>query len=470
MAKTNNSFTFVVIGGGIAGISCVETLSLLNENLDILLITKSSFVKTATSALQITKTIVKLNVEEVQVDTIENKFKNVKIIIDTVVKLNHVEKTVETKENGKISFEKLCICTGGKPNLILHSSLPVIGLRDTESVMEFEKKIKSARKIMIVGNGGIASEIIHEVKGVDKIWVVKDKHISKTFIDAGAAEFFKSVLEEEKNDSSNTTIIKRITYKTSVLSTGSSCSNPALGPDWHKNFYLRGSKKNANVVVEYETEVSEVVAGDEQWPICVKLTNNKCYYVDLIISATGVIPNSEVFIQNNENLYIAPDKGISVDHKMETTLKDVFAAGDVCTASWEIAPHWFQMRLWTQARQMGCYSAKCMMASLTNEPVLQDFCFELFSHVTKLFGFKVVLLGLYNAQKLDNDYELLLRMTKAKEYVKLVLKNGKLQGALLIGETDLEEMCENLILNQLDLTPFGDDLLNPDIDIEDYFD
>jgi len=43
-------------------------------------------------------------------------------------------------------------------------------------------------------------------------------------------------------------------------------------------------------------------------------------------------------------------------------------------------------------------------------------------------------------------------------------------GAVLIGDTDLEETFENLILNQMDLTPYGEELLNPDIDIEDYFD
>jgi hypothetical protein len=43
-------------------------------------------------------------------------------------------------------------------------------------------------------------------------------------------------------------------------------------------------------------------------------------------------------------------------------------------------------------------------------------------------------------------------------------------GAVLIGDTGLEETMENLILDALDLTPFGADMLDPDIDIEDYFD
>lgn len=123
-----------------------------------------------------------------------------------------------------------------------------------------------------------------------------------------------------------------------------------------------------------------------------------------------------------------------------------------------------------------------------------------------------------------------------KEYIKAILQNGRMVGAILIGETDLEvrlsiiilfcyaqchmrvkvhaicnrclqlnfdtyffavthafhtidlytyilhvsswsiiffhvqETFENLILNQMDLSRFGESLLDPDIDIEDYFD
>ena len=83
--------------------------------------------------------------------------------------------------------------------------------------------------------------------------------------------------------------------------------------------------------------------------------------------------------------------------------------------------------------------------------------------MTQFFGFKVVLLGRYNAQGLGNDYEILLRCTKGeqlaavptlksqslihahcvvihtgKEYIKAILQNGRMVGAILIGETDLE--------------------------------
>lgn len=155
---------------------------------------------------------------------------------------------------------------------------------------------------------------------------------------------------------------------------------------------------------------------------------------------------------------------------MHTSLPGIYAAGDICTAAWEPSSVWHQMRLWTQARQMGWYAAKCMAADTTGESIDLDFSFELFAHVTKFFNYKVVVLGKFNAQGLGLDHELMLRCTKGQEYVKVVMQNGRMMGAVLIGETDLEETFENLILNQMDLSAYGEDLLNPDIDIEDYFD
>ncbi len=50
------------------------------------------------------------------------------------------------------------------------------------------------------------------------------------------------------------------------------------------------------------------------------------------------------------------------------------------------------------------------------EDVMMDFCFELFAHVTRFFGQKVVLLGRYNGQGLEaSNQELLVRQTKGEK-------------------------------------------------------
>lgn len=468
--------TFAIVGGGIAGISCAEGLSFLAPQESIILITASPLVKAVTNVVPLGKTLMHFDVEERSATTLSEKHEMLQIIQDMVIKIDITNKLIETFSGKVIRYKKLCLSTGAKPKLIADNDF-VVGIRDTESVIEFSRKLKNAKRVVIVGNGGIATEIVHEVKGVEIIWVIKDKHISATFVDPGAAEFFSSKISksdgtsEKSNENAPT---KRMRY---VVSDDTAIKNgAALGPDWHNNFDISGMLfASTNVHVEYECEVSKLLTSDEgrqcdsteEWPIYAQLTNGKVVGCDLIVSATGVIPNSD--IHGLEELE-REDDGLLVDWKLETSAKDVYAAGDVCTAGWSKAKHWFQMRLWTQAHQMGRYAAKSMVSSLNGEDFLQDFCFELFTHVTKFFGYKVILLGLYNGQTLGKDYEILLRITKDQEYVKIILQDGKMQGAVLIGETDLEEMCENLILNQLDLSMYGEDLLNPDIDIEDYFD
>lgn len=465
---------FVIIGGGIAGVSCAESIAFLEPEENVILITASPLIKAATNLIALGKTLTQFDVEERSTNSLTELFPSITVVNDTVTKVDKDSKSVLTESGKVISYKSLCICTGARPKLICENNSRVIGIRDTESVETFVQKLKGARRIIVVGNGGIATELVHELSGIDVVWVIKDKHISATFVDPGAAEFFQEKLLKGKTDTDNSQPVKRMKY--TITSGKSIKGGPALGPDWHDSFRLReGNTLSTAVQVEYQSEILKIMdpsevtdSENENWPIYAELTSSKIIGCDLIISATGVTPNSDM--AGLESLKKEKDGGYIVDWKLETSEQGIFAAGDVSSAGWDIAMHWFQMRLWTQAHQMGRYAAKSMVSTSRNETFYQDFCFELFTHVTKFFGYKVVLLGMYNGQKLENEYEILLRVTKGQEYVKLVVKDGKMQGAVLIGETDLEEMCENLILNQLDISMYGEDLLNPDIDIEDYFD
>lgn len=98
--------------------------------------------------------------------------------------------------------------------------------------------------------------------------------------------------------------------------------------------------------------------------------------------------------------------------------------------------------------------------------------------MTRFLGKKVVLLGLYNGEKLQDepaeDITLYSRVqdegTPQATFVRVLLLRGKMQGAVLIGDTDLEETFENLILDGLDLSSYGPQLLDPDIELDHVFD
>lgn len=65
----------------------------------------------------------------------------------------------------KFKYKKLCICTGAVPKVIAEDSPYVMWIRDTESVCQFQARMKGARRILNVGNGGIATEMVYEVTG-----------------------------------------------------------------------------------------------------------------------------------------------------------------------------------------------------------------------------------------------------------------------------------------------------------------
>jgi small subunit ribosomal protein S18b len=156
----------------------------------------------------------------------------------------------------------------------------------------------------------------------------------------------------------------------------------------------------------------------EDWPSYVKLSNGKVFGVDFIVAATGVDPVIPKIIKSGLQLNLSKeDGGIIVDERLMSNIEGIFAAGDACSPGWQpVAKHWFQMRLWSQARVMGGYVARSMLAALRGEekPLL-EFAFEIFAHATQFFGYKVVFLGLFNGQKLGNDYEILLRVTRGEK-------------------------------------------------------
>ncbi|XP_069084629.1 pyridine nucleotide-disulfide oxidoreductase domain-containing protein 1 isoform X2 [Pleurodeles waltl] len=525
MAALCNAGRFLVVGGGIAGVTCAEQLALQFPSDEVILVTSSPLIKAVTHFKQISKTLEEFEVEEQPITILENKFPNIRVIQSAVKRLESAQHIVVTEDGKQYIYEKLCICAGAKPKLIFEGNPYVLGIRDTDSAKEFQKQLKQAKRIAIVGNGGIALELVYEIEGCEVIWAIKDKAIGNTFFDPGAAEFLIPQLRTEKPEAPMP--LKRTKYTTEGDPGEGSSRRPAepgsaLGPDWHggldlkatkdfshrvhietsceiKNVYLQDDFKKLQIISlnfpkpeqddqdsKSDTDSSlvkqEVIGGKphsatsqdlrlcaESWPVYIELTNGKIYGCDFIVSATGVVPNVEPFLCGN-SFDVAVDGGLKVDDHMRTSLPDVYAAGDICTASWEHSSLWQQMRLWTQARQMGWYAGKCIAADILEESVEMDFCFELFAHVTRFFNYKVVLLGKYNAQGLGSDHELLLRCTKGHEYVKAVMQNGRMMGAVLIGETDLDETFENLILNQMDLSMYGENLLDPNVDIEDYFD
>ena len=133
-----------------------------------------------------------------------------------------------------------------------------------------------------------------------------------------------------------------------------------------------------------------------EWPVYVQLTNGKTYGCDLVVSATGVVPNTDVVKikcdpgegeegreggegdgkeERGRGLKVCVEDGggIVVDSGMRTSLGDVYAAGDVCSVQWEEqqAALWFQVG---KSRNGNCVYAICDPNRQNIQLFIYDYC------------------------------------------------------------------------------------------------
>ena len=356
MAEVHEA-TFVIVGGGIAGVSCVEQITYLCPDEPVILVSASSVVKSVTNLSQISKLLSSFDVTEKDNSTFASEFANLKVIQGIVNEVDPEKREILLENDSKIKYKYLVLCQGAKPKLLPNvDEKYVLGIRDTESVEKFQTYLKEARKIVIVGNGGIATELVHELQNVEIVWVIKDSSISATFVDCGAGQFFLDDLTKSQDEKSSA-VTKRTKYTAmefEELSTTKNVIGGALGPDWHSSMNTKsGLSQGKKVSIETECEIQDIKVQNNE--VLVTLSNGKTFSTDFIVSATGVIPGGKMI--KVPNLELDNQNAIVVNQEMQTNIKGIFAAGDVCSCQhWNHSPHWIQMRLWTQARQMGAYA------------------------------------------------------------------------------------------------------------------
>src|SRR5699024_635193 len=118
-----------------------------------------------------------------------------------VIHLDSKNCQVKLEDGSVIKYSKLCICTGAKPKVIptddIEANKYVKCIRDTETAKDLQSILSASKRILIVGNGGIATELVYEVSDCEIIWAIKDNNFGATFFDAAVSKFFSDFLEEK---------------------------------------------------------------------------------------------------------------------------------------------------------------------------------------------------------------------------------------------------------------------------------
>jgi len=81
--------------------------------------------------------------------------------------------------------------------------------RITETVRDFQARLANARQIVVVGNGGIATELVHEIENCKVVWAIKDSCIGHVYFDNHSARFFDSRINEAKQSHGQSDVIAK---------------------------------------------------------------------------------------------------------------------------------------------------------------------------------------------------------------------------------------------------------------------
>ena len=161
---------------------------------------------------------------------------------------------------------------------------------------------------------------------------------------------------------------------------------------------------------------------------------------DMVIYNAGIRPNIELL----KNTSINAHKGVVVDNKMETNIKGVFAAGDVAEYKDRV------FGLWNIAIEQGKTAGYNIMD--------KDIAYKEVAPVTTLNAFGISLFSMGNTKEVESDKTLIEDNFDNKTYKRIFIKDNKIIGAIVIGDTKKSPILKTAIEGEVSLEQI--DLLN----------
>ena len=366
----NTSNKYVILGASAAGINAAKTLRKLDPKGNITIVSKDDKIYSRCMLHHVISE--HRSVESINfVDSDFMGKNNIIWIKDTEAKSIDTANKVVNLEGKNINYDKLLIATGAKsfvpPIKNLKEGNNIYSLRDIEDVYHIKEKIKDCKKVAIIGAGLIGIDVLTSLLDMGNL-EVSLIYPNDYILDLQLDEYSAKVYENK--------------------------------------FIEMGAKLYSSL------PVSQILLDDNKHVKGVELGDNTKVECDLLIVATGVRPNTEIVV----NTDIKDDRGIVINDKCETTVKDIYAAGDVVGKN----------AIWPLAVKQGIVAAYNMVGI---EKILDDeFTFK---NSMNFVGIPTISLGL--ATPKDETYDVITRCDK-EGYKKFVIKDNVIIGFIAQGD------------------------------------
>tara|TARA_B100000902_G_scaffold333840_1_gene332605 strand:+ start:199 stop:1431 length:1233 start_codon:yes stop_codon:yes gene_type:complete len=372
----NKTKKILILGGGQAAAYAAKEIRSIDNGSDVTIISEEKHLPYERPPLSKDYILEKVALNDILFFQ-ENFYSenNIKFIGSTkITKVDFDNKKVSSSLN-TYEYDQLLIATGStNRHLVINGQtiLPeenIIYLRDFEESNILKDKINKAKNITIIGGGFIGLEIASSA-------VQKGKNIT--------------VLERAEQLMGRVIPLK--------------IAN--LIKEKHESL---GTKINLNV------EIKNIQNTNEAFTI---YYNDKTLLSDLIIIGVGSVPNTEIF----QNTSIKIDNGILTDEFSATSIKDVYAAGDVSNFYHPFYQDYMRLESYKHAQNHGINAGKNLIGLKTSYSEIPWMWSDQFNLNLQLTG-------------ICNDYETSVQRGSTLEegIIYFFLKNRKIMGACGLG-------------------------------------
>jgi NADPH-dependent 2,4-dienoyl-CoA reductase/sulfur reductase-like enzyme len=398
-------YDYLIIGSGIAGYNALKELLQLKPNSKIIMVSSDKYYPYDRPPLSKDYLRGKLEKDMLFFESDDfYKRDNLEVILNkSVERIDTGSKEAILSDGNTISFNKALITTGGRPRKLnipgSENALYLRTLDDSDKIREAASKSKNA---LIIGAGFIGVEVASSLTtlGVKTTVVEVMPYIWNTFVDEKVSRVIQQYLESKGisfilNDS-----LKEIQGKNAITS------------------------------------------------------NSRRLETDMLLIAVGITPNVELAKESG----IQVDNGIIVNEYLETSAKDIYAAGDIANIFDPREGRRKRIEHWNNAE----YTGKLAARNMAGNGEAYNFISSIWSDIFDIH--------IESAGETRNYDEYVIRgkfESQRPRFSVIYLKGGTIKGYLAINRNVKEIVALNkLIQKQVEVSSKKDKLVEESFDLQ----
>ncbi|MEW6332877.1 MAG: FAD-dependent oxidoreductase [Thermodesulfobacteriota bacterium] len=392
---------YIIIGGSAAAISAVEAIRSLDRESPIDLFSEedtplfSRVLLPYYIAEELSKPLLNFRTADF--------FDENRVTAHMGVKVTGIDpkaKTIDTVDNQSYTYDRLLIATGGNAIVPSIPGVEMAGISTLKTMADAERIYRTkGNRAVVIGAGSIGVEACISLtrRGIKTTLLEQLGQVMPTVFDTEAAAIVQQRIEDLG--------VEVFTGEKALRFTG-------------------------------DGSVQGVVTDNREIPC------------DMVVLSVGIRPAAELAVQ--AGLTIGDMKGIRVDEQMMTSATDIYAAGDVAETHDIARSAYFLNAIWPCAFEQGHFAGLNMAGRKTPYPGSYRR-----NSIGNFIGIPAISMGVTQAESCviqsDQDEFREVRVRTKDAYKKLVLRNGKIIGAILVGQTQKAGLMSILLRKQVDI-------------------